>query len=194
MFFKNRTSNNFMSVLSLPRIGTKALRIMKLVPLLILPLSSPAQAVDLGLTPSHVFATWMNINETLVVLGDALDDKAKISAELKAMEPQAFSGKKPGEVLKQLTVFRDKLDRLASRHGQKATAIFKDPAGGTVTPSVVFMNSGHVLDSTVLLLSKLDGSQLISGFFQRHAVSGKTPDGPYSLVDLANRRIDMLLR
>jgi len=65
---------------------------------------------------------------------------------------------------------------------------------GTVTPSVVFMHSGHVLDTTIQLLIHLDRKRLISGYFRRHKISGQTPDGPYSLVDLANRRIDVLLK
>lgn len=172
----------------------KLRRLARFAPLPLLLLANPANAVELGLTPSHVFATWMNINETLIALGSTRDDSGVLSDSLSAMTATQFTGKKPGEVLNQLNVFRAKLDQLSAMQGQKATPIFKDPAGGTVTPSVVFMNSGHVLDSTVLLLASIDEEHKIAGFFTRYEVSGKTPDGPYSLVDLANRRIDALLK
>ena len=154
----------------------------------------PVRAVELGLTPSHVFATWMNINATLVVLGETNSGDGQLSSRLEAMQPVEFQGKKPGDVLQQLEVFRAKLNQLSAKHGLKETPVYIDPTGGEVTPSVVFMNSGNVLDSSVLLLSSVDESRLISGFFERHDISGKTPDGPYSLIDLANRRIDELLK
>lgn len=173
---------------------TRFRKLVRLAPLPLILMAGPASAVELGLTPSHVFATWMNINETLISLGSSVDESGALSESIAAMKATEFTGKKPGEVLNQLTIFRGKLDKLSAKHGQKPTAIFKDPAGGTVTPSVVFMNSGHVLDSTVLLLATLDEDQLISSFFTRYDISGKTPNGPYSLVDLANRRIDALLK
>lgn len=173
---------------------TKIRKLVGFAPLSFMLMAGPAPAVELGLTPSHVFATWMNINETLIALGSTVDDSGALSDRIAAMKAVEFTGKKPGEVLKQLTVFRGKLNQLSAKHGQNPAAIFKDPAGGVVTPSVVFMNSGHVLDSTVLLLATLNEEQLISGFFTRYDISGKTPNGPYSLVDLANRRIDALLK
>ncbi len=172
----------------------KTRQIMALAPILLVLLVSPARAVELGLTPSHVYATWTNINATLVALGKAVTGDERLVRRLEAMGPSVFQGKKPADVLKQLAIFRGKLDRLKSRHGLQATPVYQDPAGGKVTPSVVFLNSGHVLDSTVLLLIRLDGARLISGYFTRHEVSGKTPDGPYSLIALANRRIDALLK
>lgn len=172
---------------------SKARRIVGLVSTLLLLSMTPVHAVELGLTPSHVFATWMNINETLVALGGAVGDGEGTADQLRTMQPKNFNGKKPGEVLQQLVAFRGKLDRLGSRYGQKPVSVYEDPEGGVVTPSVVFMNSGHVLDSSILLLISLDETRLVSDFFTRYDISGKTPDGPYSLVDLANRRMDVLL-
>lgn len=166
-----------------------------LASVLLVLLTSPALAVvELGLTPSHVFATWKNINTTLVTLGKAATGDERLSKRMESMEPRVFTGKKPGDVLEQLAIFRGKLDQLRSRHGLQATPVYKDPAGGEVTPSVVFLNSGNVLDSTVLLLIRLDESRLVSGYFTRHDISGKTPDGPYSLIDLANRQMDALMK
>ncbi len=168
-------------------------KLTALVPLLYALLANPVQAVELGLTPNQVFATWMNINAAIVSLGEVVTDDKQLSKRLAAMEPTVFKGKTPGDVLKQLVIFREKLDQLRLKNGLKATPVFLDPDGGEITPSVVFMNSGYVLDSSVLLLNRLDDTRLIGGFFTRFDISGKTPNGPYSLIELANRRIDALL-
>ncbi len=150
-----------------------------------------AQAVELGLTPSNVFDLWTNINNALIGTGQAKD--AALLERLRAINPQSFKGKKPGDVLKQVEAFRDKLDSLGTGYGLKPTPVFKDPAGGTVTPSVVFLNSGYVLDTMVLVLNKADGEHLISDYYLRRNFNGKTPSDVYAMVELANRRIDALV-
>lgn len=150
-------------------------------------------AVELGLTPSNVCSLWTNINNALVTTGSALPNGTDISGDLKTMTAKAFPGKKPGDVLNQVIQFREKLDRLRAKSKLKATPIYKDPQGGTVTPSVVFVNSGHVLDSVVLLLNRYNKHQLISGFYTRHDISGKKPSDAYSLVELANRRLGVIV-
>lgn len=164
-----------------------------LLPMVLALLLSPARAVELGLTPSHVFDAWININATLVAVGAVASGDKRLVRRLEAMKPRVFTGKKPADVLKKLVIFRGKMDRLRSRHGLNATPVYENPAGGKVTPSEVFLNTGHLLDSAVLLLIRLDERRLIAGYFKRHNSSGETPNGPYSLIDLANRRIDALL-
>ena len=156
---------------------------------------SPAQfrAVELGLTPSNVVSLWININNALVATGSALPDGVDVSGDLKTMTAKAFPGKKPGDVLNQVVRFRGKLDLLRAKSNLKATPVYKDPQGGTVTPSVVFVNSGYVLDSVVLLLNRYDKDQLISGFYTRHDISGKKPSDAYSQIELANRRLDTII-
>ena len=100
----------------------------------------------------------------------------------------------PGDVLVQVAAFRDKLDRLNAASGLEETPIYHDPQGGEVTPSVVFLNSGNVLDSLVLLLIRIDGERLVGGFYARHDFTGRTPSNVFGLVELANRRIDELMR
>ena len=155
--------------------------------------SVQVRAVELGLTPSNVVSLWTNINNALVTTGSALPSGIDVSGDLESMTAKAFPGKKPGEVLNQVVQFRDKLDRLRAKSNLKGTPVYKDPQGGTVTPSVVFVNSGHVLDSVVLLLNRYDKDQLISGFYTRHDISGKKPSDAYSQVELANRRLDTII-
>lgn len=151
-------------------------------------------AVELGLTPSHVFSLWTNINTALVTTGSAVTGDDDVSRRLAGMSPAAFHDKTPGNVLEQVAAFRDKLDRLKAASGLNATQVYRDPEGGEVTPSVVFLNSGHVLDSLVLLLIHSDSKRLVGGFYARHEISGKTPSNVFGLVDLANRRMDALMR
>jgi hypothetical protein len=154
----------------------------------------PANAVDLGLTPSHVFSLWTNINEALVSSGTAFNDEGTLPQDIQKMSPKTFQGKTPGDVLNHASAFRSKLDQLRDKHALKTTPVYLDPEGGTVTPSVVFVNSGYMLDSVVLLLNRLDTEHLISRYFSRNEFKGKKPSDVYSLVDLANRRMDALLR
>ncbi len=151
-----------------------------------------AQAVELGLTPSNVFDLWTNIDNALIGAGQSKD--AALAERLKAMKPQSFKGIKPAAVLKQVETFRDKLDRMGTGYGIEPTPVYKNPAGGTVTPSVVFLNSGYVLDHIVLVLNKVDGERLISGYYERRDVRNKTPSDVYAMVELANRRMDVLAR
>ena len=169
------------------------LRRMSLAVVLTVLFVTPVGAIELGLTPSHVFATWININTSLVALGQANAKDDGRTAQLKAMKPEVFEGKKPSDVLDQVVAFRSKIDRLRLQYGLKPSPVYRDPTGGVVTPSVVFMNSGHVLDSTISLLIRLDGKHLVSRYYTRHEISGKSPSDVYGQVTLANRRMDALL-
>ena len=152
-----------------------------------------ANAVELGLTPSHVVSLWTNTNSALETMARILTKDASLQQKVKATKPQNFTGKKPADVLRRVGEFREKLDRLRQKTSLSPTKRYRHGTG-TVTPSVVFLNSGHVLDATVHWVIKNSGKdQLVSPFYIRHDISGKTPSHAYSMVDLANRRIDMIL-
>lgn len=156
-------------------------------------ISAKSHAAELGLTPSNVVSLWSNINNALLTSAEIIDGAAGRAA-LEAMTVGSFPGKKPGDVLAQVVAFRAKLDKVGQRLSLKPTKTYSDPEGGAVTPSVVFMNSGHVLDSIVLTVIKLDGERLIGGLYAAHELSGKSPSDAYAMVELANRRIDVLER
>jgi hypothetical protein len=151
------------------------------------------ETLELGMTPNHVVALWINVNAALVSTGRALDSSGKLAAVLRAQKLIAFSGKTAADVLGHVVRFRAKLDQLRAARGLGGTGVFKDPEGGAVTPSVVFMNSGLVLDSLVITLNRIDKDHLISGFYKRHDIRGKKHNHAYAMVDLANRRMDRLL-
>ncbi len=152
-----------------------------------------ASAVELGLTPSHVVSLWTNTNSALVTMAGIVSKDSSVAEKVKATKPLNFTGKKPSDVLKRVAEFREKLDRLRKKGSLPPTKRYQQ-GKGIITPSVVFLNSGHVLDATVHWVIKNSGKdQLVSPFYIRHDISGKTPSHAFAMVDLANRRIDMIL-
>jgi len=152
-----------------------------------------ARAQELGLTPNHVVSLWTDTNDALVVVAGVISDDEAWVDRLAATTARSFSGKAPADVLERVAAFRDKLDRLRRSGGLEPTQRY-DNGGGAVTPSVVFLNSGHVLDAVVSWIIENTGrEQLVSGFYTRHGFSGKTPSDAFAMVDLANRRIDLIL-
>ena len=154
--------------------------------------SSP-RALDLGLTPSHVYSLWTNINDSLVASSRVVSGDTALRAKISEMKLGNFSGKNPGDVLNHLALYREKLNRLLRA---KNLPVVKRVAfdGGVVTPSDVYLNSGHVLTAQIRwLIVETGREQTVSQFYARHGFSGKTPSDVFALVELANRRIDLLL-
>lgn len=152
-----------------------------------------ARAQELGLTPSHVVSLWTNVNAALITVAEVSSGDAAWAAELAATTPTRFDNKKPADVLARVVEFRAKLDRLLAAGGLKPAKQYQH-GGGKVTPSVVFLNSGHTLDAVVRwVIQNTPRERLVSEYFTRHAISGKTPSDAFAMVDLANRRIDRIL-
>lgn len=156
----------------------------------------PAQtqaAVNLGLTPSHVCSLWININGALVAIAGIVGKKQGWTKDLEAMTVVPVTGRKPSDVLEQARQFRGKLNKLRQQSQLPATAEY-GTGDGVITPSVVFLNSGHILDATAQWLIKNTGREMIiSEFYTRHDITGKKPSDAYALIVLANRRIDSIL-
>lgn len=155
--------------------------------------AAPSFATDLGMTPSHVFGLWTNINNCLVAGSELVVADPAWRKELEAMTPQTFEGKKPSDVLQKVAEFRGKLDRMRKAEGLDATAVY-GTGDGKITPTVVFLNSGHVLNGLVDWAIHSSGPEfLVSPFYTRQQFDGKTPSHVFGLVDLANRRLDAIL-
>ena len=151
-----------------------------------------AHAVDLGMTPSHVFGLWANINAVITGLAKSTENSAA-ERQLKSLTSQTFSGKTPGDVLQQVGIFRNKLDAYGNRRNVPPTKVYRNASGNKITPSVVFLNSGHVLDSMARLMIRTDPNHLISGYYRQQQLSGKTPSDVFGIVELANRRLDIIM-
>lgn len=157
-------------------------------------LSGGAGSRELGLTPSHVFGLWTNINNNLIASSRVVSGDTALPAALGAMKAKKFSGKNPADVLGQLVIYREKLDQLLLAQNLPQTRkVIHD--GDITTPSDVYLNSGHVLNAQVRWLIVNTGpEQAVSHFYTRHRFTGKTPSDVFAMVDLANRRMDRLLR
>jgi len=152
-----------------------------------------APAATFGMTPNHVVGLWTNINDCLVAVADRLAADDGLRAEVDAMQPARFQGKKPADVLAKVAEFRTKLDELRASSGLGATRIY-GTKGENITPSHVFLNSGYVLNSLVSwVIANTGPEQLVSPFYKRYEFSGKTPSDAFSMVDLANRRLGAIL-
>ena len=154
---------------------------------------SGSRALDLGLTPSHVYSLWTNINQSLIASARLVSGDTALAAMLSAMKPATYIGKKPADVLDQLIVYRARLDRLLRASNLPET---KQAAsdGDAITPSDVYLNSGQVLNAQVRWLIVGTGpEQAVSQFYTRHGFSGKTPSDVFALVVMANQRMALLL-
>lgn len=150
-----------------------------------------ARATDLGLTPDHVFGLWQSVNTALIDAPGWLAGDRSLAEPIAALAPKATDPTRtPGDVLAQIAAFRDKLDVIRNGLGLLPTPKFA--YRGEVTPTVVFLNSGHVLDSLVIAMIERDDGRDVSKFFFRNDVENKTPGDVYALVELANRRLDLL--
>ena len=156
--------------------------------------SKESSAVELGLTPSDVVMLWANTNNALVAVAHiAPGGGAALSSQLKALRPKFFQNKKPGDVLGQVAIFRGKLDQLRKRIGLPATGTYKNK-DGKISPSVVFLNTGFVLDASAEVLLKISNNTVSAGpYYKPFAIEGKTPTHAFSMAELATRRIDLLL-
>ncbi len=154
-----------------------------------------AGAVELGLTPSHVVGLWTNINNAVLAAADSMTGDEGFVDELTEQGTETYGDKVPADVLGQVAAFREKLDRVGAKYGVMPTAVFESDDGQKITPSVVFLNSGNVLDSLArLLIEAGDEETLITDFYARQDISGKTPSDAFAMVELANKRIDALMR
>ena len=149
--------------------------------------------INLGPTANQVFSLWTDINANLLALAKVLSGDTAKGKSLAALTPDKFRGKNPTDVLVHVRAYRAKLDRLRRRDGLAPTKRF-DSGNAAITPSIVYVNSGYVLNGQVELLIRRTGpAQQISGFYVGHDIGGKAPSDVFGLVDLAHRRLDLIL-
>lgn len=152
-----------------------------------------AQASQIELTNNQVFTTWSNINGAVTVIGvsTALDDEW--AEEFKAMAPEPVSGKSAADVIAAITQFRAKLDILRADSELDATPVFKHPTRPDDAPSVLYINSGMIMDSLIMLLISLDPLAFVAHYYAWEEVQGKTLDDLYAQIALATKRVDIYM-
>ena len=156
-----------------------------------------AHAVELGLTPSHVYGLWLNINKSYVALQRAIISDDAFLIKLEKIPVKKFTNKKPADVYKyasrlQLKISEEfNLGRLPPfpewvEDFDKLTSV---ETGKVVTPSEVFLLSSWFLNQlTQEYVSYTNGEMKVSHFYENYGLSGKTPNDVFGLVDLLNKR------
>ncbi|MHA1598613.1 MAG: hypothetical protein ACTSV1_07810, partial [Alphaproteobacteria bacterium] len=156
-------------------------------------LSSKAWALDIGLTPSHVYSLWTNINQTVMTFVRIDVQEPALRNEIDAMEAEEFSGKSPGDVLALASEVEGLWDalRISSDLAPTRQIFISD---SSTTPSDVYLESSRILGAAVeWIIMNTDADHLVSGHFVRHEFTGKTPSDVYGLVDLAYRRMHTVI-
>jgi hypothetical protein len=154
---------------------------------------STGQAVELGLTPSHVFALWTNLNSCLLTIAAQEEGGEALVEDLKDLEVRRFDDKAPSDVLLAVEMVRSRVDAVRSRADLAPIAVYHDQFQ-VVTPSNVFLNSGHILDGLADFAAREgDVASLVTSCYEPQLFTGKTPSNVFELVDLAMRRTDVIL-
>ncbi|NQU71645.1 MAG: hypothetical protein HQ514_13910 [Rhodospirillales bacterium] len=159
-------------------------------------ISARGLALDLGLTPSQVLSLWNGINKSLLVVATVVSNDTDWHRYLSELQPETVHGKRPADVLEQLEAYRIKLDRLR-RHERMAPTRKFIGDDAPVTPTVVYLNSGMVLNGQIEWLIRNTGRELmISPFYPTHdhvRQNISTPSDVYAMAKLANIRLARIL-
>lgn len=157
------------------------------------------RAVDMGLTPSPVYALWSNINRAVILYARVHSTDADWLGKLEKMAPDKFSDKVPAQVLEQVKRFKLKLTELNKRPAAEAVETLLAGSlpsllssdDNRITPSQVYLYSGQVLINIAGdILQESTATTEISPLFEEHHFTGKTPSDVFGMVDLAIRRLD----
>lgn len=151
---------------------------------------------EMGLTPGHVYSLWDNINSATLKLATQYSDDQHWLAQLGHDQLIRHNTKTPADVLVQVEIYRQKLEHLKKLRNLKINSKIEvaREMDGSITPSVVFLTTGHLLDNLITaLLTELPTDDLISPYFKIEQVEGMTLSDVYGLVELANRRMDQIV-
>jgi hypothetical protein len=184
--------------------GTKANRyvLAGLIALFLVMTPVKSRSLELGLAPSHVYSLWQNINRALLVYSKVVPGSTGKTAELTAMQPAVFKGKIPSDVyILATTVSKQLAGHVTLPSGvpdwlidYERGDLMETSREEVITPSAVFILSMQLLNGIVdVVVENTDKEQQVSDFFAPNTETDKTPSDVYGLVDLALRRINLLL-
>ncbi|MBT4939002.1 MAG: hypothetical protein HON14_07720 [Rhodospirillaceae bacterium] len=163
----------------------------------------PLNARDLGLTPNQVYNIWTNINKALLVFAKQQSRFATFQPQFNSLKVSKFSNKKPIDVLARVEEFSKKFHAFTGRKDflpgegllTKEVVFQHRENNAVVTPSVIYLSSANLLVKFVSEIEKQIGpNDLISPFFANREFSAKEPSDVFGLVDLADRRMDLLIK
>lgn len=152
-----------------------------------------AIALEFGMTPNHVYALWRSINDTVIATSSLAIKDPMARQRIESMTPHSYRGKQPREVLHMVLAFGERLNKLRARDDLPPTGRYGD-GHGEVNATGVFLNSGMVLNGMVeWIIVNSDPDLLVSRYYHLESFRGKTSSDVYALVDLAHRRLDVIL-
>jgi len=173
-----------------------------LVALLLFAVPGKSRSLELGLTPSHVYSLWLNINRSLLAYAKIVSDDKSRFVGLAAMQPMVFQGKVPADVyalaekldarLKgYVSIPTERPDWLKEYEQVSSSPGFKDEV---ITPSGVFLISTQLLNGIVdMVVDNTGWEQPVSDLYATEPFIGKTPSDVFGLIDLALRRTEIIL-
>ncbi len=154
----------------------------------------PGKSSDIVISSNQVFSVWEKINETLVVsaASESMDDDW--TEKIKTMPPQAFEKTNPKDVLARMASIRDKVDKLLAPNQDPPVKTLIKWNDDDAIHNTIYLNSGLILDALALHIVALDPISLASVYYSWPAAKGKTPDDAMSIIDLADRRLDEIIK
>jgi hypothetical protein len=142
-------------------------------------------------TPRDVFALANNFNAVLDYYLET-HQKGRL-ADVGALTAEAVAGKQSDDVFVRSQRLAELVDRLATgRHLPEVLRI--DREGETALPAETFLQVGASLDGLIFFLSALDASQTWGDFYVTlRYPDEKTPDDAFAVVDLAVRKLELVM-
>lgn len=108
------------------------------------------------------------------------------------MQPATYSGKDPQHVLERIRKFSSEVSRMREHAGLSSIRLPEDRE--KILPSLVFLSSGRVLAGLLGHYVCLpDVSVMVSDYFRNENFYTKTPNEVFGLVDLATRRLNIIM-
>ena len=157
--------------------------------------ATPTWAADLTIQPTHVFALWQNVNDCLVTTIRATSTKMKLIGEISDMQPAVFEAKTPTDVFARTAVVREKMERLRGKLGQEPWHEHVDVAPADAQQMHAYLAAGMVLDGIAsLMVAKTGPEQAVGVCYKAAPADGMSADDVYTMVDLADRRLDAVLK
>ncbi|HEC14495.1 MAG TPA: hypothetical protein ENI72_01945 [Rhodospirillales bacterium] len=174
-------------MLRIPRIAFLATTVFLLT-------GHPGNSSDLLVSSNQVFSIWKNINKTLVVTAasESMDDDW--TEKIKSMPPLTFEKTNPKDVLARIVSVREKVDKVLSTNDEPPVKLLAEWNGKDAIHNTAYLNSGLILDALALHIVALDPISLASVYYSWPAAKEKTPNDTMAVIDLADRRLDEIIK
>jgi len=165
--------------------------------------SSPSRSLEFGLTPSHVFGVWLNINKVYLELESLSDVAPEALIKIEALTPTLHKEIKTNHIFTQAKTVQKNLTTMYHLGIPKQTpswirdyqSLEGERVYGNITPSQIFILSTEILNSLVEKYADITkGTKPVSQFYRIENIKEKATDDVFGLVDLMHRRLEQSTR